>query len=607
METYFVRFPDRAHSASRVLWSAGIAGATILSIFLGYNVWLPANVVARNVYVDGIELSSISAEQLPQRLSQADYTFPNPQVTLIGPDGDQRWSKSAAELGLTWNTNQTIDAALQVGRTGPWWQQLSDRVQSWWRPHHITPSYQYDESAVQAWLTQLAPEVNKEGRHPAATIAQGQVTIDAGAEGRQIATESALLELENRAGEPTQLSLPVEYTHVPLTADGQIMAQTRLNALVDRTITLTTRVPNEPVITLEAEEFFPWLQLPSGFHTGEMTQDLISLTEPFNRDPQNAVFTLADDGETVTEFAPHRAGRAIRIDELVPQILARLAYPLEESIAPAQSDSAADSTDPNELLVPVQETQPQVTLAETNTLGITERIGVGYSTFLHSIPNRVHNVALTSSRIHATLVPAGETFSFNAAVGPINASTGYKTAYVIRNGRTELGDGGGVCQVSTTVFRAALDAGLPITKWKPHSYRVGYYEQNMEPGFDATVYAPSTDFQFTNDTGHAVIVATETDVALRELTVEIWGTSDGRQSEIHDYRMWNQRGAPAAQYIDDPSLPKGTLKQIDWAAPGASTEFTYTVTNADGSERFERKFTSHFQPWKAIFLVGTRE
>ncbi|MCD8526690.1 VanW family protein, partial [Candidatus Woesebacteria bacterium] len=125
------------------------------------------------------------------------------------------------------------------------------------------------------------------------------------------------------------------------------------------------------------------------------------------------------------------------------------------------------------------------------------------------------------------------------------------------------------------------------------------------PGYDATVYAPSVDFRFTNDTEHAIVLSTEIDVPNRHLVVKIWGTSDGRTSEISDYRQWNQRPAPAPLYQDDPTLPRGTVKQVDWASPGLNTSFQYTVTNADGSERYQREFTSYFRPWQAVYLVGT--
>ena len=123
-----------------------------------------------------------------------------------------------------------------------------------------------------------------------------------------------------------------------------------------------------------------------------------------------------------------------------------------------------------------------------NDLGVKELVGSGYSTYSGSIENRVFNVSHGASKINGVLIPPGETFSFNKTVGDITAATGFKQAYVIKSGRTVLDDGGGICQVSTTLFRAALNAGLPIVNRTAHAYRVGYYEQGFPPGIDATIY-----------------------------------------------------------------------------------------------------------------------
>src|SRR5690606_10285855 len=148
----------------------------------------------------------------------------------------------------------------------------------------------------------------------------------------------------------------------------------------------------------------------------------------------------------------------------------------------------------------------------------------------------------------------------------VSAETGFQPAYVIKNGQTVLGDGGGVCQVSTTVFRAVLDAGLKVTRRLPHSYRVSYYELNSKPGVDATVYSGNIDLRFINDTDHAILIHAEADSKNLYMKVELYGTSDGRTTEIVDHVTWDYRPAPAAVYIPDPTLPAGQTKQVDWAA-----------------------------------------
>ena len=167
-----------------------------------------------------------------------------------------------------------------------------------------------------------------------------------------------------------------------------------------------------------------------------------------------------------------------------------------------------------------------------------------------------------------------------------------------------LDDGGGVCQDSTTLFRAVLNAGLPVVKRTAHAYRVGYYEQGFPPGLDATVFSPSVDFQFKNDTPSHVLIQAYT--LGNSLYVDLYGTSDGRVSKISTPIVTNQTRPPPELRQDDPTLPKGTVKQVDFSAWGANVTFTRKVER-NGEILINETFRSNFRPWQAIFLVGTKE
>jgi vancomycin resistance protein YoaR len=168
-----------------------------------------------------------------------------------------------------------------------------------------------------------------------------------------------------------------------------------------------------------------------------------------------------------------------------------------------------------------------------------------------------------------------------------------------------LGDGGGVCQVSTTVFRAALNAGLPITDRRAHAYRVGYYEQDSKPGIDATVYNPTTDLKFLNDTGNHILVQTKVDTKNLKMEVNIYGTKDGRTASISEPKVSGQVAPPATMYVDDPTLPVGQMKQIDYSAWGAKVSFNYKVMKGE-EVVYEKTFYSNYQPWQAVYLKGTK-
>jgi vancomycin resistance protein YoaR len=202
------------------------------------------------------------------------------------------------------------------------------------------------------------------------------------------------------------------------------------------------------------------------------------------------------------------------------------------------------------------------------------------------------------------LLSPGEVFSFNQAVGDISAETGYKQAYVIKEGRTVLDDGGGVCQVSTTLFRAVLYAGLPVIERTAHAYRVGYYEQGFPPGLDATVFYPTVDFKFKNDTPAYLLI--QTVISGSKLYFNLYGTSDGRVTTLSKSTVTDQTPPPPDLKQDDPTLPKGEVKQVDWAAWGAKVSFTRTVTR-EGEEIIKETWRSNYRPWQAVYLVGIKE
>jgi vancomycin resistance protein YoaR len=255
--------------------------------------------------------------------------------------------------------------------------------------------------------------------------------------------------------------------------------------------------------------------------------------------------------------------------------------------------------------LPVNTVYPKTSTAQVNDYGIRELLGSGTSSFIDSIPNRVYNIGLASSRTNGVLVPPGETFSFDQVIGEITAATGYKQAYVIKSGKTVLDDGGGVCQVSTTLFRAVLNAGLPIVERTAHAYRVGYYEQGgSPPGFDATVFPPLVDFKFKNDTPNYILI--QNNMAGTTLTFQIYGTSDGRVTTVGKPVILSTTPPPPELRQDDPTLPKGTEKETEHAITGMNIQFKRTVVR-NGETIIDEVIRSNFRPWQRVIMVGTKE
>lgn len=329
-------------------------------------------------------------------------------------------------------------------------------------------------------------------------------------------------------------------------------------------------------------------------NTATLEEFLFNLSQRINVDPKDALFSF-ENGK-VKAFRLSQPGQ-----KLDTKKTAQLLYEYIQSLV---SSNRLD-VDTISLPLPVNIEDPSISTEESNTYGIKEIIGRGSSRFAHSIPGRIHNVTLAASRINGRLIPPQSIFSFNEALGDVSAATGFQPAYIIKDGKTILGDGGGVCQVSTTLFRAALNTGLPIVERFAHAYRVGYYEQDSQPGFDATVYAPSVDLKIKNDTDNYILIQATTDTNSATLVFEFYGTKDERTVELSTPKIYSQSPPPPDLYQDDPTLQAGEVKQTDFAAWGAKVEFYYKVTK-NGQVLTEKKFFSNYRPWQAVFLKGTK-
>jgi len=326
-------------------------------------------------------------------------------------------------------------------------------------------------------------------------------------------------------------------------------------------------------------------------YSKEPTEEFLTmLDQTYSKPPLDALFRY--ENNRVTVFRLEKDGIEVDIKKAQTEIETALE---KASIEKSQIINIVEKI-----------SSPQVTISSINDFGIVEKIGEGRSDYTGSIPGRVHNVKLAASKFDGVLIPQGEVFSFNATIGDISSTTGYQQAYIIKNGRTVLGDGGGVCQVSTTLFRAALDTGLPIVARKAHAYRVHYYENDRTPGFDATVFSPSTDFKFKNDTPAYILIQMELDPTKNTLVYTFYGKKDGRVSTVSDATIWDIQPPPAALRQDDPTLKKGVVKQVDWSAPGTKSKFHYNVVRGD-EVLIDQDFYSNFRPWQAIFLVGTAD
>ncbi|MBP9670365.1 VanW family protein [Candidatus Woesebacteria bacterium] len=423
-------------------------------------------------------------------------------------------------------------------------------------------------------------------------IAKQTVTVTNGSDGVVIdgtMMDSMIRERQANLDE-NPIAIPTKTVKTQLSEDQLMQLKTRAEKLVGKSLTL--KLDDEKIVIVDKD--LVTLLSKSGeqtlFNHEAIKEYVVGLSPKLNKEPQDARFEF-EDGK-VKEFAPGKDGVVVNLQFTISNLQTGIEKLLNEEVKTETIEIAAERT------------PPKVTTEKVNELGIKERIGRGESYYTHSIPNRIYNVALASSRINSALIPPGEEVSFNKLVGEVSGATGYREAYIISGGRTVLGDGGGLCQVSTTMFRAAMSAGLPILERWGHAYRVSYYELNSKPGVDATVIAPSKDFRFKNDTPGHILIQTINDPKALHLVIEIYGTSDGRVATTTEPKVWGITAPLPTIYQDDPSLPAGTMKQVDWAASGARASFEYKVVR-NGETIQDKTFSTVYRAWASVFLRGT--
>jgi vancomycin resistance protein YoaR len=143
-----------------------------------------------------------------------------------------------------------------------------------------------------------------------------------------------------------------------------------------------------------------------------------------------------------------------------------------------------------------------------------------------------------------------------------------------------------------------------VTERWPHAFRVSYYEPPI--GLDATIYSPQVDLKWVNDTGHYILIQTAVDRQNSTVTFRFYGTNPGRTVEMEGPFEDNPVSHGPAVYRDDPTLPKGQTKQIEWAKDGLDVTI-YRIVKQGGVEVRRDTFFSRYRPWQAVYLVGAKE
>ncbi len=607
----FVR-PRRTPSEVGAIWMqmalALFGGMMIFILLLSipsllYNIVYFGRILP-GVSVAGVDLSGMSVTDATAKLD-ASLTYPI-SGHLAFRDGQNVWIESPAQLGMVFDATASAEAAANVGRTFNVFQNIADQVGAAQTGVDLPPISILDQRIAHQYLQDLATKINRPVTEASLQVNGLDVIAQPGKPGRSLNVDATLVYLSLQMKFFRDGEIPLTITEqAPEIGDASAQADVARQLL---SAPLTLSLPD-----MHTGDPGPWqiqpVELASILKVGrakvngkiqyalQLDRDALQIrleeiAKNVNRDAENARFTFNDDTKQLDLIQSSIVGLNMDVPGSISQI--------ETAIAQGQQN----------VMLKVTAEQPKVGDQSTaQELHITENTQTYTSYFRGSSAARLQNIKAAASKFHGLLIAPGEVFSMGKYVGDISLDNGFAEALIIYNGQTIVGVGGGVCQVSSTLFRTVFLAGLPVNERHPHAYRVYYYEQTaagIDPnwaGLDATVYFPLVDFKFTNDSASWILMETYFNPVDYSLTWKLYSTKDGRTVDWQTTGPTNPVPALAPVIRENPDLKEGEIKHVDYAAQGADVTVNRIVTR-DGKILFVDKFVTQYQPWADVCEYG---
>ena len=578
-----------------------IFAIALVGTFAATRLWYAGRIFP-GVSVAGVDVGGLSPRAAGALLAER-LTYPQ-HGKIVLKDGEQVWVASPAELGLALDPEASAQAAFEVGRADVLPAQVKAQIEAASSGVSLAPKLVFDQRAAFRYLSNIAGQIDKPAVDASLSLKGTEVMVTPGQSGRALDIQSSLvlITLQLQTLKDGVLDLYIRES-APVILDASAEADLARKML---SAPLTLSLPGS-----DAGSAGPWTIPPDqiaqmltiqradtpqgpryqvGLRQELLVAFLADLAPKLLRYPVNARFTFNDDTHQLDLIQPAVIGRQLNVQNSLNVI--------QDKLRAGDHDAtlAIDYNDP-----------PVTDNMTGEQLGITELVQSTTSYFRGSSEERVQNIKAASSKFHGLLVAPGETFSMASAIGDITLDNGFAEALIIVGGQTIKGVGGGVCQVSTTLFRNVFFAGFPIVERYAHAYRVGYYEQTANghsdslAGLDATVFVPIVDFKFVNDTPYWLLM--ETYVNGYSLTWKFYSTKDGRSVDWTTSGVTNKVPPPDPVYRENPDLPQGKIRQVDWAAEGADVSITRTVTR-NGSVYFTDQINTHYEAWANAYEYG---
>ena len=578
----------------RTLLLAGLGSAVAAApaAFVATLLTIRSERLPSGANVGGVEVGGLSPQEALQRVEAVwRPLLDNPVVFRL--DG-RVWRPSGSDIGLRADSRVPLREIVASRATGG----VLDRMVGLpTAASATTPVVSYDREVARNYLSSLASSFDQPSVSAALQLRNdGRVSLTPGQAGRVVDVERALADLEaglaqRAVGHVVDLGYRQDEPTAS-TSDAEAVLET-VRQMIGQPVWLVhgsggwmldpAQLRDALVLDSDDTGLAPRIEITRFNDVFQEIEDTLSV------EPRHGAFDFDEKQDRVLDFQPGHPGQRLDRPALERSILEAVRQPGERRVE-----------------VPVILLNKEFdTFA--NPLGIKDLLGVGSSIYKGSPDYRDHNIAVGAAKLDGMIVRPGETFSFNERIGAFTKAEGWVEGSVIVEDRTEQGIGGGICQVSTTLFRAALAAGLPIEERWPHLYRVRYYEMGGAPiGYDSTIFSPGIDLKFSNDFENPIMLRALINRRLGTLDFEIWGAADDRTVTLKKPRLWEWEDPPPDEGIVNSEEEPDFEEQVEYAKEGVQAEITRIIEYADGETR-TGSFRSNYQAWPNRFVLGIDE
>ncbi|MBM4412867.1 MAG: vanomycin resistance protein VanB [Chloroflexi bacterium] len=549
------------------------------------------------VTLQGQTMEGMTREMLDEAVATRYEAFLARPVTLVYKE--RVWNPSASDLGVSLNIRQTSNELLGLTTD----VNLERWIRNWWARRQgvldVGPHLVINGARMQQYLMTISSQVDQPVR-PADLLIDPQTgaTMTVAAQtGRQILVDETMVDIYNALAATTPMTVTLRSREIAPRVDA---------AVLDKSAKDVERFLGKPLVVRHGTSEWVW-----------------------ERDRLASLIISEKDANGVTQVRLNAQAIALEVDRVAQRVDSPSVEPRVrwrdgtteilvpgkrgvrlDRVAAVQAIGDALYGTTREIDLPTIAVEPQLNDAAVRALTFVDVLSTGRSSFVGSADYRITNIKAGVARINGVLIAPGAEFSFNTEVGEINEANGFAQGYAVIGNRTQLEWGGGVCQVSTSLFRAAFYAGLPFKEWHAHPFYISWYDayafpDTNGPGLDAAIFTGELDLRFVNDTAHWMLVDATIDEQQQILDIQLRGVTTGRSVTVNGPTIVGTTPAPKDPvYVDDPTLPTGTVTQSDKAKEGKNV-VVYRTINKDGKTLPMEEFATTFKPWPDVYLRGT--